>query len=386
MTTGNGFPAPLYSVFKIMWYRDHEPAMFEETDTFIGTKDFINHRLTGRIATDYSYASGSGVWDLRSWRYDEELIAASGLPRSLFPEALASSEVMGTLTGEAADALGLHPGVQVVAGGVDNSCMALGARNTAEGRVYNSLGSSSWIAVCSAQPLLHPRVRPFVFAHVMPGLFTSATSIFSAGTSLNWVRDHLCRDLISLAGERGENVFDLMIEEARASVPGAHGLLFNPSLGGGTSQDASPHIRGAFLGLDLGHGRDDVIRATLEGIALGLRLALDELRALADLAPEILVVGGGSKSPFWRQIFADVYGMRVVKTNIDQQAAALGAAALAAVGAGIWEDFSIIDDIHEVQSTAEPDSARRKTYDRLVPVFRQAGDDLARLGDAMAAL
>ena len=97
--------------------------------------------------------------------------------------------MLGRLTPQAADALGVPRSVRVAAGGVDNSCMALGARNTGEGRVYNSLGSSAWIAVSSARPLLDERARPYVFAHVIPGLFTSATSIFSAGTSFRWVRE-----------------------------------------------------------------------------------------------------------------------------------------------------------------------------------------------------
>ena len=143
-----------------MWYRDSEPELFGKIDKIIGTKDYINYRLTGRIATDFSYASGCGAYNLANWAYDEELVAATGLPLSLFPEILPSTEILGTLTPEAAEALGLPKGVKVACGGVDNSCMALGARNIAEGRVYASLGSSAWIAVSSAQPLLDGRRNP----------------------------------------------------------------------------------------------------------------------------------------------------------------------------------------------------------------------------------
>ena len=108
------------------------------------------------------------------------------------------------------------------------------------------------------------------------------------------------------------------------------------------------------MGLDLGHTRADVIRSAMEGVAFGLRVALDELRRLTRIADEMTVVGGISRSQLWRQIFADVYQMNIVKTNIDQQAAALGAAALAAVGTGIWSDFNIIDEIHAVEDIAKP--------------------------------
>ena len=384
--TGNGFPAPLYSIFKAMWYRDNEPDMFADVAKIIGTKDYINLRLTGRAVTDFSYASGSGVYDLAAWDYSDRLIAAGGIDRGLLPDIVPSTQVIGTLTAEAAAELKLPRDVRVVAGGVDNSCMALGARSFAQGRMYNSLGSSSWIAVCSSKPLLDDKARPYVFAHVVPGMFTSAVAIFSAGTSFRWVRDQLCRDLAEKARPGGDDLYELMTAEAATSPAGAKGLLFNPSLAGGSSLDASPNVRGAFIGLDLGHTRADLIRSSMEGVAMGLRLALDELRKLTVLGSEVTVVGGGSRSELWRQILADAYGRDIVKTNIDQQAAALGAAALAAVGTGIWKDFSRIDEIHKVIARAKPDIANVQVYDRLLPVFAQASLYQSRLGDMLAEL
>ncbi len=350
--TGNGFPAHLYSVFKIMWYRKHEPEMFARISKVIGTKDYINYKLTGFIGTDYSYASGSGVYDLVDWKYRPELISASTLPQDIFPEIVASTQVIGTLTKKAAEELGLSEQVKVVCGGVDNSCMALGARNICEGRIYNSLGSSSWIAITSAKPLIDVKVRPYVFTHVLPGLFTSAVSTFAAGSSFRWVRDNLCRDLKEKASQDQVDEYDLMTAEAAKSPIGANFLLFNPNMAGGTSLSASPNIRGAFLGLDLRHDRADMIRAAMEGIALELRIALDALRQMGTFESEMLVVGGGSHSKLWREILADVYEMNIVKTTIDQQAAALGAAACAAVGTGLWKDFSIIDRLHQVEDVS----------------------------------
>jgi xylulokinase len=384
--TGNGFPPPLYAVFKIMWYRDNEPEMFDRIDKVIGTKDLINYKLTGRMVTDHSYASGSGVYDLLRWGYSDKLLAASGLPADIFPEIVPSTEAIGQLRPEAAEVLGLPRGLKVVAGGVDNSCMALGARNIEAGRVYNSLGSSSWIAVSSDQPLLDDGARPYVFAHVMPGLFTSAVSIFSAGTSFRWVRDQLCRNLVVQAEQEGADAYDVMVSLAARSPPGARGLLFNPSLAGGTALDDSPNVRGAFIGLDLGHTQADVIRAAMEGIAMGLRLALGRLRKLTRLSDEMVVVGGGSRSRLWRQICADVYNVAVVKTSIDQQAAALGAAAVAAVGAGLWDDFSQIDQIHTVEDVARPIPEHNAVYEKLLPVFAKAGQYQSVLGDMLAEL
>ena len=381
MTTGNGFPPECYAVFKTMWYRDNEPAMFARVHKVIGTKDYINLRLTGRFLTDFSYASGSGVYDLARWSYCPELIRASGLPEGIFPEIVPSTHVVGTLTNDAAQTLGLPPAVQVVCGGVDNSCMALGARNTKDGRVYTSLGSSAWIAVSSAKPVLDPQARPFVFAHVVPELFTSAVSIFAAGSALKWLRDTI---LCGTAAEAQDlNPYDLMNAMAAKSPVGANKLIFNPSLAGGASQEASPHIRGCFSGLDLRHTRHDLIRAAMEGIAMNLGAVLEVLRRFVPLGGEMLMVGGGSKSGLWRQIFADVYTMDIVKTNIDQDAGSLGAAAVAAVGTGLWKDFNKIDQIHQVEAIEKPIPQQTAVYRKLRPAFDCVRTCQAQIGDIL---
>lgn len=381
MRTGNGFPAECYALFKAMWYRDREPDMFRQISSLLGSKDYVNLRLTGRAVTDRSYASGSGAWDLERWAYAEDFVAASRLPRELFPEALASTDVVGELTVEAAALLGLRAGVAVVAGGVDNSCMALGAKNIADGRVYTSLGSSSWIAVSSRKPVLDADKRPYVFAHVAPGLFTSAVSIFAGGASFRWVRDVL----LALRSEDlgGRDPYEVMNEMAARSPIGANRLLFNPSLAGGTSQEASPNIRGGFFGLDLRHTRDDLVRAVMEGVAMNLGAVLGILRGFTRLDDEMLMVGGGSRSALWRRIFADVYGMRVLKTNVDQDAGSLGAAAVAAVGAGLWKDFSRIDSIHEVEAVEEPVPANAAAYSEIMKAFELARKSEAAICDML---
>jgi xylulokinase len=381
LRTGNGFPAECYALFKAMWYRDNEAEMFRQVSLLLGSKDYVNLRLTGKAATDRSYASGSGAWDLERWAYAEDFIEASRLPREIFPEALASTDVLGELTVEAAASLGLKAGVAVVAGGVDNSCMALGAKNIADGRVYTSLGSSSWIAVSSRKPVLDAAKKPYVFAHVAPGLFTSAVSIFAGGSSFRWARDVL----LALRSEDlgGRDAYDVMNDMAARSPIGANRLLFNPSLAGGSSQEASPNIRGGFFGLDLRHTRDDLVRAVMEGVAMNLGAVLGILRGFTKLDDEMLMVGGGSRSALWRRIFADVYGMRVVKTSVDQDAGSLGAAAVAAVGAGLWKDFSRIDSIHEVEAVEEPEPANRAAYAGLMKVFERARSDEAAICDML---
>jgi len=382
MSTGNGFPAECYSLFKAMWYRDNEPALFAQVHVIIGSKDYINLKLTGRIATDFSYASGSGAYDLANWAYKPEFIEASGLPAELFPEIVPSTKILGNLTAEAAAELGLPRSVQVACGGVDNSCMALGARNTVEGSVYTSLGSSCWIAVSSGRPVLDFKDKPYVFTHVVPGMYTSAVSIFSGGNSFRWIRD----TLFGGPTVDGRDAYEVMNEMAAGVPIGANKLLFNPSLAGGGTQEPTPNIRGAFAGIDLRHTRADIVRAGMEGIALNLGAVLAVLKRYVPLAKEMLLVGGGSKSPLWRQIFADVYGMDIVKTTVDQDAASLGAAAVAAVGAGLWKDFSRVNDVHRVVSVEKPTAANAAKYARLMRAFEHLRASQAVLGDLVRSI
>jgi xylulokinase len=251
--TGSGFPPSLYSIFKLMWFRDHEPEMFGRIHKVLGTKDYINYRLTGAMATDHSYASGSGVYDLENRTYSDRLLSASGIAAEILAEIVPSTSILGTLTAEASSTLGLPRKVKVVAGGVDNSCMSLGAGAFREGRAYNSLGSSSWIAVSSSAPLLDAVKRPYVFDHVVPGQYVSALAIFSAGSSLSWVLDQLCPDLRQRAGQKGISGYQLIDEEDATSPAGANGVLFNPTLAGGNALDVTPEVRGAFMNLDLRH-------------------------------------------------------------------------------------------------------------------------------------
>ncbi|MFI3259141.1 MAG: FGGY family carbohydrate kinase [Rikenellaceae bacterium] len=375
--TGSGFPAECYSIFKIMWYRDNLPEIFSQVDCILGTKDYCNFLFTGRRATDHSYASGSGVYSLLGMNYCEEYISASGIDPKILPEILDSTAVVGTISEEASRQTGLPMGVKIISGGVDNSCMALGAGGYRDGHLYTSLGSSAWIALSSTKPVLNFETKPYVFAHVVRGMYASATCIFSAGTSLSWVLDNLYTDL------SGDQKYIDLAKMASESTVGANGLIFNPSLAGGSMLEESANIVGGFVGLNLSHNRCDMMRATLEGIAMNLRIALDELMNESGLQSEMLMVGGGAKSPYWMGLFANIYGLKVLKSSVDQECASLGAAALAAVGAGLWSDFSPIDAQHTIEAVYETDADIKSRYDELLPRFRKLSRYLSEFGDML---
>jgi len=382
--TGNGFPPECYSVFKIMWYRDEEPEMFYRIYKVLGSKDYCNLRLTGKMMTDRSYASGSGVYDLLKDQYCMDYIKASGLPADIFPEVIKSHDVVGNLTPWAAEQLGLTTNTKVICGGVDNSCMALGAKGFKENRAYMSLGSSSWIAIIGNEPIIDIKYKPFVFSHVIDHMYTSATSIFAAGSSLRWLRDNICPDIYQ-DEQHGiiKDAYIKMDQMAETSPIGANSLIFNPSLAGGAMIEESKHICGGFVGLNLRHNRGDLIRSAIEGITYNLYYAMNVLSGYNNNITEMLLVGGGSKSPFWRQMFADVFGMPMIKTTIDQDCASLGAAALVAYGLEYWDNYERIDIVHELRVRHEPDLEKTEKYKEFYALSRYIAHFMAQTGQTI---
>ena len=384
LCTGNGFPAECYSIFKVMWYMDEEPEMYSQIYKVLGTKDFCNYLMTGNVCTDYSYASGSGIYSLKEHEYVEEYVKLSGIRPNILPEIRPSHSVVGNLLPEAARALGLTTDTKVICGGVDNSCMALGAKGIKAGRTYTSIGSSSWIAVIDKEPILDLKYLPFVFEHCVEGLYTSATSIFSAGNSYRWVRDQIFPDLVE-AEKRGriEDAYNQMNEMAEKSPIGANGLIFNPSFAGGAMIEESPDICGGYIGLNLGHTRNDLVRAAMEGITYNLYYALTILKQYQPDINEMLLVGGCSKSRYWRQMFADVFDMKMIKTVIDQDAASLGAAALVAYGLGYWDSYDRIDEIHVIESVELPDRKKVNEYKKFYDLHRQFAHYMSIMGTSI---
>lgn len=378
-TTGNGFPAACYSLFKLMWMKENQPEIFRQIRCVLGSKDYINYCLTGNIATDFSYASGTGAYNLCSGRMEPEFLQAAGLPQDIFPTPRPSHDIVGYVTPAASRKTGLPDGIPVMCGGVDNACMALGAVGAAEGRAYVSLGSSAWIPLNSSTPILDFKTRPYVFAHIQEGMFTTAYSLFAGGSSLRWIRDTLFSELPK---DGAYSAMDMLAEKV---PPGANGVFFHPGLAGGTMQDPSVHLSGAFMGLQLSTTRDELVRASMEGVAMNLLSSLQLLRSKANVLQPLFFCGGGSRSAIWMQIFADILDMELEKSSIDQSAASLGAAAIAARGLGWWNDYSLIPTLHKARKIYRPVAENAARYYQLFPLFQRICVMTSELGDAMKA-
>lgn len=372
--TGNGFPSHLYAIFKMMWYKQFATDIYAKANKFLGTKDYINFRLTGVMATDHSYASGSGVYDLVAKKYREDYLEIMDVSPKKLCEITTSHTVIGHLTKASALELNLPAGIPVVSGGVDNACMTLGAGCYEDGDAYASLGTSAWVAACAQKPILDDHTRPYVWAHCVDGMYVPNIGIFASGSALDWVKTNLLGD----ACENYDDFFALV----GASPAGANRLFFNPCLAGGNYLDESAHIRGCFTGLDLCHTQADIARATVEGIAYHLKLAWEVLTPHLE-TKELLLVGGGAKNPIARQIYADIFQMPMIRTDVVRDAASLGAAAIAAYGVGLWQNYHPIRRAHGKPSVTIPEEKTADQYAKYFEIYKYISSCQARIGDLL---
>ena len=207
-----------------------------------------------------------------------------------------------------------------------------------------------------------------------PGLINVFGTMQMGGGSFQWLKNTVCAIERQMASLTGDSPYELMTRQAAASPPGARNLLFLPYLRGERSPRWNPSARGAFVGLTAGHGRGDLIRAVMEGVTFNLKIIREALKGQDASIREMRAVGGGAESPLWRQILADVFGEPIHVPTLLEGANPLGAALIAGVGVGLFQDFSVVDRLNPIVSVQEPsgDPAVGETYARLFAAFEQA--------------
>lgn len=366
-----------YTAAKALWLRAHEPEVWARTAHLLQAKDYVAYRLTGEYATDYSDASGTNLFDLEGRAWSVEIADAIGLDLGLLPAARPSATVIGTVSARAAVETGLRPGTPVVIGGGDGACATAGAGVVGPGDAYCYLGSSSWIAYVSRAPLLDPAQRTFTFAHLDPAYLFPTGTMQAAGASFDWL-ERLLRG-------GGEGVLYDALEAGAGDVPpGANGLLFLPYLLGERSPHWNPRARGAFLGLTMSHGRAEMARAVLEGVALNLRLILDAFREQGAPIQALRLIGGGARSAVWRQILADALGLPLLLPTLLVEATSLGAAVAGGVAVGLYPGYEVVREIVQVRPGEEPTAASAARYEEIYPLFREAYTRLVPIYEGLA--
>jgi xylulokinase len=392
-----------YSLEKLMWVRDHEPDVFRQTDKALCAKDFINLRLTGEVATDYSDASGTNAFDLNRFCWSTQVLELAELDLRLFPPARPSTDILGTVTPDAAAATGLRAGTPVAVGGGDGSCAGVGvgcvkpgSRENGTGSdqddrclshfscgAYNYLGSSSWIALTVDKPIVDPQMRTMNWAHCVPGYLHPSGTMQAAGSSYHWLKETICTLEQQQARETNVDVYELINQQIERSPPGAGGLIFLPYMLGERTPRWNPKAKGAFIGLSLATRREDLLRAVLEGITLNLGIIVNIFRQHVPI-DAVTVIGGGAKGAVWRQILADVYGCPIQKLNVLEEATSMGAAVVGGVAAGVFDSFDVIDRFVHVDDVVVPNPANQAVYERITPIFERCYQSLVDVYEDLA--
>jgi xylulokinase len=378
------------TALRILWMREHEPAILARTDKWLLIEDFVNFMLSGERATDYSMASSTLLFDLARREYSDELLKVSGIDRALLADPKPSGTVLGTVHAQAAAATGLRAGTPVVLGGHDMLCGALPAGAFRPGVALNVVGTWEMILTGLERPVLTPEAGAtgwWIDAHVARDRYAGIGCVVAADM-LEWFRQHLGVEEAERARAAGEVDWDSLMALAKAAPPGAGGVMFLPHLSGSTLPVVDPQSSGAFVGLRNHAGKGHLLRAVIEGLDYQFLEMLGGLQSSLGVTPDRFVaVGGGTQNAFWMQNKADMVGKPFEIPQIEE-ATPLGAAILAGIGVGLYRDEQeAFERVYRPGRVVEPDlrltaqyAERFPVFQRLHPALRALHADLRKIG------
>ena len=366
----------------MLFIRDNRPDIYEKTHRFLGAPDYINFRLTGRMACSRDSILTSWVTDNRNpanIRYHDGLIRMFGIDREKLPEIVDCIDRLGPLLPEVAEAIGVDPGIPVIAGSTDTSAAAIGSGAVDDGKVHLYIGTSSWLGahLPAKKTAVLSQIAAVPCAMNDRYLMTALQS--AAGSNMAFLRDNLffCDDELH-RGETPPDVYRTLDGMAERVPAGSRGLVYAPWLFGERCPVDDGQLRAAFLNLSMRHERAYMVRAVMEGVALNSNWALQAARKFLSDYPvgEITAIGGGGSSDTWCQILADVMNVTIRQPESPIESNVLGSAFIAGVGLGEME-FSDVPDRVRIRRSYRPDPANRAVYDALAGTFREAYKSLA---------
>jgi xylulokinase len=360
--SGQGDFGPIWPATKMLWMKRHEPEAYARTAKFLMPDDYILLRLSGAMVAEQTMWTSSLVMDLHRKAWSPALMEAVEITPDKLPALTPTGTVVGKISPQCAAETGLSTRTQVVAGAMDQMCSAVGAGNIVPGIITESTGTVVALLTTIPAPIIDYDTRVPCHLHAVPDAYCLMPWSPTGGLVLKWWKDRYCEEERRRAAEAGRNVYDVLTELAAGAPAGSDRLIMLPHLEGAGFPDFAPGARGAFFGLTLHHGKAHLTRAILEAIAYLIRSDVETLRGLGIRPSEVRVLGGGAKSALWNQIKADVLGLPIaVPANRD--AALLGTAIIASVGAGLQPDIATaVKAMTRIETRLQPDPANGQLY------------------------
>lgn len=350
---------PYYFLPKLLWMQTYRPEERKKAKLFLQVNGWIIFKMTGKPSIDTTHLTHLQVYDVFQDRWDETLLHSFGIDQTIFPPIYQPWQSVGDLTSQAAEALGLKAGIPVAAGCTDAAAVTLGLHHTEPGRLFEMSGQSSGIGLILDQPVKHELLN--LSKGAFPDRWTQKGSMSSSGGSLRWFRDQF-------EGRQGEPVYEEYDRLAQQSPPGARGVVFMPYLAGERAPLWDSDACGILFGLRTITGKQDILRAIMEGTAFGLRTIKDVFDPSYLDSAYLYGTGGGYRSRLWSQIKADVLGMPIQVLRVDCDAACIGDVYLAMRCSG--RPDRELPWRRTVETVYEPNPAVRSLYEEEYQIFR----------------
>jgi xylulokinase len=379
---------PTAAVSKILWLKEHAPAVFEKTHQFASTQNVHLRQLGVQDAPcDLPDAAYMGLLDVDNLVWSAELLNALDIPAEKMPALAPSGMLVGEVSAEASAATGLRAGTPVVTAGGDLQCAGLGMGVVEAGFVSVGIGTGGGVLIYLKKPLRHPDIALNCLPHAVPGAWEMEGICLASGAAYKWYRDVLGQYERMAATNLELDAYDILNAQALRADP-APGIIVMPSLVGAGAPNWYPKAQGVILGLTLATDKKMLTRAVLEGICLEIRWILEAAHRLGTPIEEVRIWGGATRSDLWNQIAANVYGIPAAKTALSEAGLA-GAAVCAGLGVGIFSDVREgASALVRVERRFEPDPALRARYDEMFEIYKAAYKALVEAGifERIAAL
>ncbi len=368
---------PMYTINKIMWLKKHMPEVYGKAWKFLLFADYILFRLGARPHTDYSLAARTMAFDVIQKKWSAEILEYAGIDEDKFGEAVQAGTVVGRISKNVAEELGLPRELVLVAGGHDQPCAALGAGVIRNNIAVDGLGTTECITPAFDRPVISDAMAGSSFAcvpHVIRNMYVTYAFTFTSGSMLKWFRDNFGHKYKEEAARTGINIYDLLIEKAAG---GPSRILVLPHFAGAATPYMDTSARGAIVGLDINSTPEDMIKGILEGITFEMMVNLERLNDAGVEVEELRAVGGLAKSEPFLQLKADMMGRKVTTLKISE-AGTLGVAILAGTASGVYGSIEdAVGKLVKKKKEFYPDGKlhemyreKYETYKRIYPAVR----------------